>query len=46
MFVVQPRSKPVALRSLVPGIERVLEIVILGVTISEWVDLGAQSDQI
>ena len=46
MVVKRPRSKPIALPPLIPGIERVQEMVILGVTISDGIGFGAHMDKI
>ena len=46
MVVKRPRSKPIALPPLIPGIERVQEMVILGVTISDRIGFGAHMDKI
>jgi len=45
MVVKRPRSKPIALPPLIPGIERVQEMVILGVTISDGIGFGAHMDK-
>ena len=42
MVVKRPRSKPIA----IPGIERVQEMVILGVTIPDRIGFGAHMDKI
>src|SRR5688572_494310 len=46
MIIRRPRSKAIALPSPIPGIERVQEMVILGVTISDWIGFGAHIDKI
>jgi len=46
MVVRRPRSKPIALPPLIPGIERVQDMVILGVTISDRIGFGAHIDKI
>src|SRR5688572_28436119 len=46
MVVKRPRSKPIYLPPLIPGIERVQEIAILGVTISYWIGFGEHIDKI
>src|SRR5678816_1978999 len=48
MFVKRPRSKPIALPPLITGIERVQEMVILGVTstISDRIGFGAHMEKI
>ena len=46
MVVKRPRSKPIALPPLIPGIERVQEMVIFGVTISDRIGFGAHMDKI
>src|SRR5688572_2972360 len=46
MVVKRPRSKPIALPPLIPGIERVHDMAILGVTISDQIGFGAHMDKI
>ena len=46
MVVKRPRSKPIALPPLISGIERVQEMVLLDVTISDGIGFGAHVDKI
>src|SRR5688572_32958691 len=46
MVVKRPRSKPISLNPLIPGIERVQETVILGFTISDRIGFGTHMDKI
>src|SRR5678815_5064325 len=45
MVVKRPRSKPIALPPLIPDTERVQEMVILGVTISDGNGFGTHMDK-